>query len=373
MKKIVSTIALSAMLSTSLWVAPSFAADLSGGSEGNGESPRAAPTDAYSLRSAKPVEVPKLPAGEEPRAAPMDETTTIKSLTARGHTADGKDITVEASEALRDIVKKELSGGSGDSKASGAQKAEDPAFASDGGERTVFGGDDRVQIKNTKTYPFRAIGYIEMKSPKSGNFGSCSGTLIGPKTVLTAAHCLYNHDDGGWLDEFIFVPGLNGPEDVPYGGYAYETAYVVEGFITNYQGFYGSVVPWDLGIITLKDPIGDHVGWRDVARPLDFLKERGCLAAWDEEAALLSHRGHVHADPTAGTRRRAGIPAAQAVKSAYPCFPGQGGGGDQPSEEREAVHGAPQSLERSLVTNASCDCETHATHRWTYRLPASDA
>ena len=38
-------------------------------------------------------------------------------------------------------------------------------------------------------------------------------------------------------------------------------AYVVQGFIDNYQGYYGSVLPWDLGIITLKQPIGDNLGW----------------------------------------------------------------------------------------------------------------
>ena len=35
----------------------------------------------------------------------------------------------------------------------------------------------------------------------------------------------------------------------------------LQGFIDNYQGYYGSVLPWDLGIITLKQPIGDNLGW----------------------------------------------------------------------------------------------------------------
>ena len=48
-------------------------------------------------------------------------------------------------------------------------------------------------------------------------------------------------------------------------------AYVVQGFIDNYQGYYGSVLPWDLGIVTLKQPIGENLGWLgynnyDVAR-----------------------------------------------------------------------------------------------------------
>ena len=31
--------------------------------------------------------------------------------------------------------------------------------------------------------------------------------------------------------------------------------------IDNYQGYYGSVIPWDLGIITLKQDVGTNLGW----------------------------------------------------------------------------------------------------------------
>lgn len=111
MKKIVSIVALSAMLSTSLWVAPSMASDFSAGNEGSGEQPRALPGAGFSFRSVKPMDTPKLPAGEKPRAAVMDEASTIASLTARGMTSDGKEITVEPSEALREIIKQEFSAG----------------------------------------------------------------------------------------------------------------------------------------------------------------------------------------------------------------------------------------------------------------------
>lgn len=112
MKKIVSTVALSAMLSTALWVAPSVAADFSAGSEGTGETPRAFGGVQFSLRDAKPMDTPELAAGEQPRAAPMDEASAIASMTARGKTADGEEVTVAPSEALRAIIKNELSGGS---------------------------------------------------------------------------------------------------------------------------------------------------------------------------------------------------------------------------------------------------------------------
>jgi hypothetical protein len=110
-KKIVSTVALSAMLSTSLWVAPSMAADFSAGNEGSGEAPRAMPGVEFSFRTVKPMDTPQLAAGEKPRAALMDENAAIASLTARGMNSDGTEVTVEPSEALREIIKQEYSAG----------------------------------------------------------------------------------------------------------------------------------------------------------------------------------------------------------------------------------------------------------------------
>ncbi len=106
MKKLATSIILPAVLSTALWAAPSFAGDMSAGSQGNGESPRGGATDQdYVYREAKPI-APKLEAGEESRAAPItDETAVINSLTAVGKSSDGKDLKVEPSDALKAIIK----------------------------------------------------------------------------------------------------------------------------------------------------------------------------------------------------------------------------------------------------------------------------
>lgn len=263
MTKITNALIVSALLSTALWAAPAFAG-AGEANAGSGEASRGSPTEGdFKFGRAKPIAPPKLEAGEETRAAPItDEKAAVESFTVLTRSRDGKETKTAPNEALKDIVVKQLNGAKDGAKADGAtlKKAEDPALT-EGAEanRQVFGDDDRVQITTTKTYPFSAFGYIEGKS-KQG-YGSCSGTLIGPRTVLTAAHCLYNHEDKAWLEEIIFVPGLNGPEDAPFGAYQYETLSIVEGYIKNYQGYYGSVVPWDLGIITLSEPVGDSVGW----------------------------------------------------------------------------------------------------------------
>jgi len=69
-------------------------------------------------------------------------------------------------------------------------------------ERGIVGSDSRSKVcLRESCYPYSTIGEFDSSTEKGG----CTGTVISPSTVITAAHCLYS--DGSFTDLDRFSPG----------------------------------------------------------------------------------------------------------------------------------------------------------------------
>ena len=84
---------------------------------------------------------------------------------------------------------------------------------------SVIGADDRARISPTTSYPWRTVVKLFMTF-SDGATGGCSGAIIGCPDghgyhVLTAGHCVYSHDHGGWATSVKVVPGLD-DDYMPY-------------------------------------------------------------------------------------------------------------------------------------------------------------
>lgn len=137
--------------------------------------------------------------------------------------------------------------------------------------RVFFGNDERI-YPDSRQMPWRAIGQITYVSG-----GHCTGTLVGPSTVLTAAHCMFGGDGPNGSDQPLeFIAGASGATYVARANII--DAYVPYQFDTYLHETSSDVDGFDWAFLTLDRPIGHEVGWMTIEPLTTAELEHGVLS-----------------------------------------------------------------------------------------------
>jgi glutamyl endopeptidase len=123
---------------------------------------------------------------------------------------------------------------------------------------SIIGPDDRVRVFDTDLDPWRRICALRMQAPNGSPFIG-TGWLAGPRTVITAGHCVYdNVEMGGWAVQIELRAGQN-DDAMPFGVVSSRKFEAHKKWIESRNADY------DIGCIHLAEPLGDQVGWFGIA------------------------------------------------------------------------------------------------------------
>lgn len=134
-------------------------------------------------------------------------------------------------------------------------------------ETRIGPSDDRLLVNAPEKFPWRMICSLEIQGTSSGA-GIGTGWFIGPKTLVTAGHCVFHPSLGGWAQEISIYPGRYDLNNTvfPYPKGAHLTKPVVSKRFEAVNGWINTFNPdYDYAVIHLDEPVGEETGWFSVA------------------------------------------------------------------------------------------------------------
>ena len=128
---------------------------------------------------------------------------------------------------------------------------------------SLIGHDDRSLVVDSETLPWRMICCLKINGSQGSGIGT--GWFAGPKTIITAGHCVFHPSIGGWADEIVVFPGRFGAE-TPYPKDAAFKNPIVSTRFSALKGWTDDQnTNFDYAAIHIDDPVGNETGWFSLA------------------------------------------------------------------------------------------------------------
>lgn len=124
-------------------------------------------------------------------------------------------------------------------------------------QEKVIGNDDRDRIQSTSLFPWSSIVELQITADNGARY-TCSGSIISENGnnyhALTAGHCVYLHDNGGWADSITVIPAADS-NNKPF-----HEAQVVSARTYDSGWIQDEDPKFDFALLTLDRSIGNFTG-----------------------------------------------------------------------------------------------------------------